>query len=174
MSWQVIAIDRPVKYCLIQRRQEDRLVCTNSLCSFSPFVRYSYSSANLMVIDAQYTRNREVCSTAFLCDPPRSHLSSPAYLPRLPVQHVIIEPVAALCRLLQLAISRSLTLFPRSVSHSARRRSTKDRSIFVTRSSRHIHRERRLDRADYLKAGAHARPSGFRQLRPGERVRQGH
>jgi len=25
-----------------------------------------------------------------------------AYLPRLPVQHVIIEPVAALCRLLQL------------------------------------------------------------------------
>lgn len=43
----------------------------NSLCSFSPFVGYSDSSANLMVIDAQYTRSRKVRSMASLCDPPR-------------------------------------------------------------------------------------------------------
>lgn len=36
-----------------------------------------------MVIDAQYTRNRDVCSMV-LCDPPRLHLSSPAFPPRLP------------------------------------------------------------------------------------------
>lgn len=120
-----------------------------------------------MIVDAQYARSlfhvlplRSSPSPFFL-----SRLSSEVYLPRLPVQHVIIEPVAALCRLLQLAISCSLTLplppLPpsRRVSHSTRRRSTKDRSIFVTRSSRHTRRARRLDRADYLKAGAHAPPA---------------
>lgn len=64
-----------------------------------------------------------------------------AYLPRLPVQHVIIEPVAALCRLLQLqyhAVAASLTLAPDASLIQARRRS-EDRSIFVTRSSRHAH-----------------------------------
>lgn len=63
-----------------------------------------------------------------------------AYLPRLPVQHVIIEPVAALCRSLQLqyrTAAASLTLTPDASLIQARRRSTEDRSIFVTRSSRH-------------------------------------
>lgn len=62
-----------------------------------------------------------------------------ACLSRLPVQHVIIEPVAALCRLLQLqyhAAAASLTLAPDASLIQARRRS-EDRSIFVTRSSGH-------------------------------------
>lgn len=111
---------------------------------------------------------------------PRSSLhrvDSRHYPPRLPAQHVIIEPVAALCRLLQLQYIGSLTLSP-DVSHSTAP-TTEDRSIFAIRSSRqqhvhiHLRRERASDRSNYLEAGAR---SGFRLLvySGAKRARQGH
>lgn len=111
-----------------------------------------------MVIDAQYTRSREVCSMPSLCDPP-PRLTSEATCPFTRSTRTYRTG----CCTLPFVAAGNIVLshaLHRRVSHSTRRRSTKDRSIFVTRSSRHTREARRLDRADYLEVGAHA-PQAF-------------
>lgn len=140
----------------------------NSLCSFSPFAGNSDRSTSLMVIDAQYKQSREVCSMSF-----SRRLSSEATCPFIRSTRHYRTGCCTLPCAAAGNIVLSHALHRRGVSHSTRRRSIKDRSIFATRSSRHTGGARRLDRADYLEVGAHA-PPAFATLRPGEIARQGH
>jgi len=134
---------------------------------FLSFYQGNSDRSSLTVVDAQAAEFHAFPLSSSL--PSLSRLR--AYLPRLLVQHVIIEPVAALCRLLQLqyrAVTASLTLTP-DASHSGA--PMLDGESIDLRDSI-VETESSPDRSDYLEADG--RFFGFRQLWRSERARQGH